>query len=82
MHINQITRNQQKGGHMESIYDAFDVRMLTSYIAQVENDHEYDKQAFKIVQLLNAVPHDCIRFPPSPQLISRIRLWGVTEVNR
>lgn len=61
MHVNQITRNQQEGGHMESIYDTFGIRILTSYMAQVKDDHEYDKQAFQIVQFMDTVPHDCIR---------------------
>ena len=61
MHINQIARNQQKGGHMESIYDAFGIWIFVSYIAQVEDDHERDKQAFQIVQFMDTVPHDCIR---------------------
>ena len=56
-----LTRNQQEGGHMESIYDTFGIRILTSYMAQVKDDHEYDKQAFQIVQFMDTVPHDCIR---------------------
>lgn len=55
MHVNQITRNQQEGGHVESIYDTFGIRILTSYMAQVKDDHEYDKQAFQIVQFMDTV---------------------------
>ena len=46
---------------MESIYDAFGIWIFVSYIAQVEDDHECDKQAFQIVQFMDTVPHDCIR---------------------
>lgn len=40
---------------MESIYDTFGIRILTSYMAQVKDDHEYDKQAFQIVQFMDTV---------------------------
>lgn len=60
-HVNQITRNQQEGGHMESIYDTLAYGYYFLYGSQVKDDHEYDKQAFQIVQFMDTVPHDCIR---------------------
>ena len=52
--IHQITRDEQKAGHVERINHLLDFRIKLLEIDQVETDDEQDENALQIVKFLDA----------------------------